>query len=161
MHLIKQDNILIEDDKMTVYIVDLVKQTRPGRHIEPLTFHRYNNTKLCVINAIEQYQKRTANLRGPENRLFIACVKPFKAVTKSTISRWVKQLMTKAGININVFGTHSCRSASTSSLAFSGVPINNIMKSVGWKSASTFYKFYFKPIQKVQTLSDSILYNVE
>ena len=41
VHLIKQDNILIEDDKM--YIVDLVKQTRPGRHIEPLTFHRYGN----------------------------------------------------------------------------------------------------------------------
>jgi hypothetical protein len=60
-----------------------------------------------------------------------------------------------------MFGTHSCRSASTSSLAFSGVPINNIMKSVGWNSALTFYKLYFKPIQKVQTLSDSILHNVK
>ena len=56
--------------------------------------------------------------------------------------------MAKAGININMFGTHSCRSASMSSLAFSGVPINNIMKSVGWNSALTFYKFLFQTNSK-------------
>ncbi|CAC5391519.1 unnamed protein product [Mytilus coruscus] len=158
VHLIKLNNITISNDNMKVYIVDLVKQSKPGKHIGPLEFNRHDDYKLCVIVAMEEYLKRTSKLRGQEKSLFISCVKPFKTVTKSTISRWIKQLLGKAGIDIKVYGTHSCRSASSSSAAAHGIPLNNILKTAGWSSAQTFYKFYFKPIQ-TQTLSDSLLEN--
>ncbi|XP_071165217.1 uncharacterized protein [Mytilus edulis] len=158
VHLIKLNNITISNDNMKVFIVDLVKQSKPGKHIGPLEFNRHDDNKLCVIVAMEEYLKRTSKLRGQEKSLFISCVKPFKTVTKSTISRWIKHLLGKAGIDIKVYGTHSCRSASSSSAAAHGIPLNNILKTAGWSSAQTFYKFYFKPIQ-TQTLSDSLLEN--
>lgn len=157
VHLIKHDNISIQDDKMTVYILDLVKQSKPGTHIEPLVFPRFSNDKLCIVKTTEDYLLRTEKLRkSTEKQLFLSSVTPFKAVTKSTIANWIKDTMDKAGINIKVFATHSCRSASSSSVAKQGIPIDNIMKSVGWNSAQTFFKFYFKPVQK-QTLSEHIL----
>ncbi|CAG2190131.1 unnamed protein product [Mytilus edulis] len=129
VHLIKLNNITISNDNMKVYIVDLVKQSKPGKHIGPLEFNRHDDCKLCVIIAMEEYLKRTSKLRGQEKSLFISCVKPFKTVTKSTISRWIKQLLGKAGIDIKVYGTHSCRSASSSSAAAHGIPLNNILKT--------------------------------
>ena len=156
VHLIKLGNIEITGDTMTIYIGDLVKQSKPGKHLEPLVFSRFSKDKLCVIKTMQEYVNRTVELRGDEQCLFIACVKPHKVVTKSTIARWIKQLVFKSGINVSVFGTHSCRSASTSSFAVKGVPIDNIMKSAGWASSQTFYKFYFKPV-KNQTVSESIL----
>ncbi|CAC5367449.1 unnamed protein product [Mytilus coruscus] len=47
--------------------------------------------------------------------------KPYKPVTKSTIARWVKTVMKSSGINIECFGPHSCRSASTSAALGQGL----------------------------------------
>ena len=68
--------------------------------------------------------------------------KPFKAVSKDSIARWVKQVLMKAGINITTFGAHSTRSASTSAAKASGDPVNTIMKAAGWSSETTFARFY-------------------
>jgi hypothetical protein len=45
--------------------------------------------------------------------------------------------MAKASINIDIFGTHSCRSDSISSMGYKDVTIEEIMKSAGWSSATT------------------------
>ena len=56
--------------------------------------------------------------------------------------------MGNAGINIEQFGAHSCRSASTSSAATKGLQLDTILRAAGWKSASTFRKFYYKTVQE-------------
>lgn len=147
IHLINIDNISIQDTKMMIYIVNVVKQTKPGKHIAPLEFNKHDNEKLCVISTMVEYLNRTSILRGQEKSLFISCVKPFKKVTKSTLARWVKQILEKAGIDIKIYGTHSCRSAASTKAALAGVPIDKVMKTAGWSSALTFYKFYFKHVQ--------------
>lgn len=61
--------------------------------------------------------------------------------TASTSSR--QSVMAKSGINIDLFGAYiySCRSASTSSIGQKGVMIDKIMKTVG---RSTFsINFFF------------------
>ena len=48
------------------------------------------------------------------NKLCISYVKPYGAVTRSTISRWLKSLMSSAGIDISKYSAHSIRSAAAS-----------------------------------------------
>ena len=148
IHLLKLNDIQVERDKIVGYVSDLIKQTKPGKHIEPFVIKRYlENQKLCCVQTLVDYIARTADVRKDEQKLFISCVKPFRAVTKSTISRWIKTIMGNAGININVFGVHSCRAASTSLAASKGLNIDIIMKAAGWSSASTFRRFYHKDIE--------------
>ena len=52
-----------------------------------------------------------------------------------------------AGIDANQFGAHSTRSASTSAAKRSGLDITTIIRAAGWSNASTFARFYSKPIE--------------
>ena len=80
------------------------------------------------------------------NILFISYVKPFGAVSKDTISRWLKTVMYRSGIDVNKFTSHSVRVASVSKASTNSVPVDTIMKVAGWSNAATFAKFYKKPI---------------
>ena len=76
------------------------------------------------------------------NILFISYVKPFGAVSKDTISRWLKTVMYRSGIDVNKFTSHSVRVTSVSKASTNSVPVDNIMKVAGWSNAATFAKFY-------------------
>ena len=67
--------------------------------------------------------------------------------------------MGRAGIDINQFGAHSCRAASTSLAAEKGVPMDTIMKAAGWSSENTYTKYYSKLITK-HSYSATILNSV-
>jgi predicted subunit of tRNA(5-methylaminomethyl-2-thiouridylate) methyltransferase len=45
------------------------------------------------------YLQMTEHLRGQESRLFISFVAPYKGVSKDTISRWMRTIMTASGID--------------------------------------------------------------
>ena len=55
----------------------------------------------------------------------------------STISGWLKNILTKAGIDISTVKTHSTRSASTSKADLSDAPIEEILKRGCWSNKST------------------------
>ena len=52
-----------------------------------------------------------------------------------------------SGVDISQYSAHSTHSASTSAAFKSGVPISDIMKVADCTRASTFKKFYQKPIK--------------
>lgn len=58
--------------------------------------------------------------------------------------------MSKAGIDINKFSSHSIRSAAVSTAKYASVPMNDILKVAGWSNVGTFGKFYDKKIVKSQ-----------
>ena len=149
IHLLKLKDIQINDNRIVCYISDLVKQSKPGKHVEPLMIDSFNdNKKLCVVTTMKDYITRTEPLRGHEQRLFISSVPPHKAVSKSTIARWLKALMGRAGVDISVYASHSCRAASASAAAEKGLQINKIMQAAGWSSEKTFQTYYQKIIDK-------------
>ena len=80
------------------------------------------------------------------NQLLLSFQKPFKPVSKDTISRWIKNVLKGAGIDTTKFGAHSTRAASTSAAAREGTPLEVILESAGWSNCQTFAKFYQKPI---------------
>ena len=53
------------------------------------------------------------SLRNDEKQLLISCIKPHKAVSRDTISQWIKRFMTAAGIDTSVYKSHTTRAAST------------------------------------------------
>jgi hypothetical protein len=55
--------------------------------------------------------------------------------------------MCKSGIDINKYSVHSIHATSASKAKLLCVPIDNILKSVGWTSARTFAKFYDKQVE--------------
>jgi hypothetical protein len=66
-------------------------------------------------------------------------------VTSSTIARWLKILLGKAGMNTEIFKAHSTRSASSSAAATAGITTGDILKAADWSSEAVFQKFYHKP----------------
>ena len=157
IHLIKASNILWHNSECTILLTDKLKSTHPGFDQKEIKFHKFQkNPKLCVIKCLKEYLERTEPLRRKHcDQLFLCYRPPHGAASKDTLARWMKSLLYKVGIQD--FGPHSFRGASSSAMAKSGVPIDDILKSAGWSSAQTFQKFYNKPIGKKPVDNNSIL----
>lgn len=147
LHLLELDDIEFQGDRVIIHSNHILKQTKPGNHLQNIVLQRYEAIpSICIVNILEEYIRRTKPLRHNETKLLISTQKPHKAVSHQTISRWVKNILVKAGIN-SKYGPHSTRAASTSAGSLRGVPLTTIAKTAGWKGAETFAKFYNKTIQ--------------
>ena len=80
--------------------------------LEICTFEEDN--KLCIVTVLKEYVTCTKLTRGSSTQLFLSYCKPFKPVSTDTIAPWLKKVLANAGININKYGAHSTRAASTS-----------------------------------------------
>ena len=72
--------------------------------------------------------------------------------------------MTDAGLDTTRFHPHSTRAASTSKAHKKATPIDVIMSTAGWAKASTFQKFYNKPIIQTDTecdMTEVLLFSVQ
>ena len=74
----------------------------------------FPNPRLCVVTTLREYLIRTKLLREPCSQLLLSYVKPYKPLSRDTISRWVKAVLQYSGIYVTIFKPHSTRSASTS-----------------------------------------------
>ena len=81
------DLMMFEADKVTIFVPELLKQSRPGHHLDPMVLLRYPDQKICVVSHVEQYIEKTKDLRKDQD-LLISFVKRHKRITTSTISRW-------------------------------------------------------------------------
>ena len=136
---------------------DLLKTSAPNRHQDELVFGSFPEDKsLCVVHYLRHYEKRTRALRGSEAKLFISWKAPHSGVSRDTRRRWTKKGLKTAGIDMSRFTAHSTRSASTSK-AVHKLPLATILKTVGWRSPSTFATFYKKPICEGNTFQNAVL----
>ena len=128
-------------------IREVLKHTKVGKHQTPFQFCSYPQEKrICILEYLREYIKRTSLLRGAQSQLLVSFVKPRKAVTKDTVARWVKTILPKSGIDTDKFTSHSTRAASTSCVKAVGLNLQQIMKSAGWSNSTTFAKLYDKHI---------------
>ena len=103
--------------------------------------------RLCIIRTLKAYLDKTNEVRDKScNKLFITTTPPFKGVSTQTLGRWTKELLSRAGINTDLFKAHSVRGASTSKLSQLKVPVKEIMEKAAWSTECTFRKFYEKTI---------------
>ena len=147
LHALDLEYCDISKDYINFHIKTLLKHNNAHNKMKnDLIIHSFKeNKKLFPVFYIKNYIERTKRDRQ-SSKLFISTQKPFKAASKSTLSRWVKTTLTRAGINTKIFKPHSTRSASTSAAAASDLDISHILKTANWSRATTFAKFYNKQV---------------
>ena len=125
-----------------------IKQSRPSYKAPSIILKAYPaDSSLCVVNCLKEYLKRTKPLRGSETKLFISFIKPYKKVSRETISRWIRSVMETAGVDTKVFKPHSTRAAAPSKAKAACVPVHDILRTAGWSSSRCFDLFYNKPVE--------------
>ena len=161
VHLLSIEHMVSVNNCYTFQIVDHLKQSRPSVKNPLVELRPFKDETLCAITTLKEYLTRTQSLRGSESQLFISYNRPFKRVSRDTISCWVKLVLTDSGIiDTSRFKPHSTRAASMSAASNASVSLDDILHTAGWSSESTFTKFYNKPIVKENTFADKVLSNV-
>ena len=82
-----------------------------------------------------------------ENCLFHYFIGKHGPVTSSTIARWIKVCLHKAGVDTSKFQAHSTRAAAVTK---AGLSVEDIMKAADWSSEGVFQKFYYRPQYSVE-----------
>ena len=157
VHLLDLSNMRVSTDSYTFLFTKLLKQTRPGFSNPAVTLTAFRDSRLCVVTTLKEYISRTEPLRGSESQLLVSYTKPHKAVSRDTIGRWVKTVLLSAGIDTKKFKPHSTRAAAVSAASNASVPLDEILKTAGWSSESTFGKFYNKPVLRESRFPSSVL----
>lgn len=149
IHAIRCTEISINDKECIIRIVDRLKHTRQRGKGCVLLLQRYKEEPLlCVVETLVEYMKRTDKLRKNTEKLLLCYAKPHGEASKESVARWMKAVLRNA--KIMDFTAHSFRSASSSAMLDSGVPIDHVLKSAGWSNANTFYKFYYRPSRSTE-----------
>ena len=149
-------------DKIVLDIAKLTKSKRQGKQRIMITLLTYEkDDTLDPVACYRAYLKRTAEWRNTDEQkeqLFLSLVKPHSAVTTSTVSRWLREIMTESGVNTELFKAHSIRGASTSRASKEGLSVGQIIQKANWSRATTFQKIYCRNIQDSETdFQDKVL----
>ena len=135
-----------------------IKQGRVNYKPEPIKLWAFPDKRLCVVHYLKMYLQRTSDSRGVETQLILTTGRPVKAASRDTVSRWVKETMAEAGLDVKLFKPGSTRSASTSKAHVAGVPTDDILKAGAWASETTFSTWYKRKVQKRQNkFAESVL----
>ena len=88
-HAIVISYVTFLTDSVFISIEKLLKQSSAERNNFSLHLPCYKDDLLvCLYFSLKQYIDRTKILRGTTRQLFISFQKPYKLVSRSTLSRW-------------------------------------------------------------------------
>lgn len=126
----------------------LLKTGNKGNTPPTIEFHVFNTDKsLCVVHTLRTYLEVSKIWRNDEKfQLLLSHRKPHNPVAVSTVSRWIKEVLSLAGIDVSYFKGHSTRSASSSKAGIVGASVQEILGEGRWSKENTWQKFYNKPI---------------
>ncbi len=100
----------------------------------------------CPVRALKYYLKRTENLHGNKDRLFLITRKPYTGASKQSIARWLVDII-KESLNEedsrtsgSRAGAHSIRSQASAWASYKGVFLAEIINAMGWASSTTYLK---------------------
>ena len=100
----------------------------------------------------ETIWKITLNLRPQISThpypVFLSYIKPHKPITSQRIAHWIKDVLTEAWVNTEIFKPHSVRGAATTAALKKGISIQDILQTADWSTDSTFRRFYYRPSQE-------------
>ena len=86
---------------------------------------------------------RNANAQS----IFVSLTKPHKSVSAQTLARWIKDLMSRAGVDTSVFKQHSVHSASASWHGTAkAMSAKQICKAGQWSDLTTTYEKFYRQI---------------
>lgn len=156
--LIMRENIHFSDSGVKILVPDPIKTSKP-KSFQPCLNLPYlrENPQLCVASTLKKYLDETADLRQSNDNLFITFKKPHRPASKQSLSRWIKDTLSAAGIDTTIFTAHSTRHSSTSKAQRKGLSLDVIRNSAGWsKNSETFARFYNRPLSETGSFLNSV-----
>ena len=136
IHLLSLTGIQLTPQIAYLSLEEHTKTSRPNKTTATVTIAEFTpDSSICPLTTLKAYMKKTETLRNGENKLFISFIKPNKAVSRDTISRWTKQVLTNSGIDTKMFTSHSTRAASATKAHQNEIPLDTILNTIGWESA--------------------------
>lgn len=103
------------------------------------------------VRALKIYIKRTRETRNGRTRLFIPIRRDKEDITVQTISSWLRTVIREAYEELSPDGAkrlriraHEVRAVAASVAFQRNCSIRDIVESVGWRSESTFARFYLR-----------------
>lgn len=146
---IKMSNIHNKGDYIEIFIDEAIKTSGKNR-LQPVLRLPYfrQNSNLCLASTLEVYIRRTESIRpAGVDSLILTVKKPIHAASPQTISRWIKNVLSKSGVDINIYSGYSAKHAAVSTAHKGGASIEIIRQTAGWSNKSNvFCLFYHKPI---------------
>ncbi len=137
-------NITITTNAVAFVIDTRLKQTLGDRETPLLYLPRIKGDKTCVWSCVLAYILRTRKLRKVSD-FFIISKPPHTPATTTTISRWLREVLQKAGINSSLYKAHSTRAAA-SSKASKFVPLQKVLEAADWRGKTVFEKHYCREV---------------
>ena len=100
VHALTISGMRITNDAVHFEIATLLKTSKPGKHQGHLDVKSFPvDQRLCVVTCLRQYVKLTEPVRAGQDPLWTTYSKPLKPVSRDTVSRWIKNVLEKAGVN--------------------------------------------------------------
>ena len=135
-------------------IFSKLKTSRHLRRPRVVVCPKWPDPALDVERCVTDYMARSVTLRyrvvsklklPKPTQLFIS-FKSGLPVSRPTISRWLTEVMSMAGIDTSYFKGHSTRVASTSKAKSRGANPTQLMNQGDWTNISTFERHYQREI---------------
>ena len=154
IHALRVDKVVSTPQGLEFVIFDRLKTSRRGQPAKIVKCVSWDAQELDVSFYVQKYMERTLTKRnnayirglGKPTQLFLS-YKTGLPVCKSTISRWIKEGMRLAGIDVSHFKSHSTRGASVSAARKKGASIPQILKTGDWSNLGTYQRFYERPCE--------------
>nr|CAI5851471.1 unnamed protein product [Callosobruchus analis] len=140
-------NLHILPDRLDIHITKQLKTTHTGQNQTPLVIPFFSeDVDICPAKSVLSYLEETKTIRGNIQNLFVTFKKPHHPASTQTISRWLKATLKLSGVDVNLFGAHSTRHASTSSAARKGVHYDSIRLVAGWTEKSKMFAIFYNKL---------------
>ena len=148
--------MFLTDEEVTFVFSEPLKHSRPGYTVPPLIFRAFPaEPDLCPVTTLKNYLYLYRLNACSDQAVFCTTTKPKRSATKSTLQRWIKSTMYKAGIDTGRFTAHSVRGASTSSAKLLGIQMTTILKSANWSRETTFKRHYWREVEQLFPREDN------
>ena len=107
LHALDIEFMHLSESRAVFHIEPLLKTNSPKSPATVLTICAYReDRRICVIKCLKHYLKRTKDLRT-STKLFISTLSSHAGVTKDTLARWLKIVLSKACVNVSIFKPHT------------------------------------------------------
>ena len=153
LHALRVDKAEFTPDGLVFVIDTVLKHSRRGSPATVVKCVEWDAPELNVCDYVLFYMNKTLKYRVREwNRNKIDIKQLFlshltgKPVQRASISRWIREVLELAGIDVSSFGPHSTRGASISEAARRGASPSQIVGQGNWTRLGTYQRFYNREI---------------
>ena len=153
LHALSVEKVTVSAHGLEFLVSEVLKTSRVGRPARVVSCVSWDDDRLNVCKYVVAYMDRTFVFRWravrkglPKPTQFFLSHRTGRPVKRASISRWLREVLALAGIDMGTFGPGSTRGASASAAAKRGASAVQIMKAGSWSNLGTFQRFYQRTV---------------